>query len=66
MSMFQVFNCGHRIEFYCNSEEAAAGIIAIAQSFNIDARIVGHVEALPEGSDNEVVIRYGGEEYIYN
>ena len=63
--MFQVFNCGHRIEFYCNSEEAAAGIIAIAQSFNIDARIVGHVEGLPEGSENEVVIRYGGEEFIY-
>ena len=64
--MFQVFNCGHRIEFYCNSEEAAAGIIAIAKSFNIDARIVGHVEGLPEGSENEVVIRYGGEEFLYN
>lgn len=63
--MFQVFNCGHRIEFYVDSEEAAQGIIAIAQSFNIEARIVGHVEALPEGSPNEVVIRHGGEEFIY-
>ncbi len=64
--MFQVFNCGHRVEFYCNSEEAAQGIMAIASKFNIESRIVGHVEALPEGSDNEVVIRYGGEEYLYN
>ncbi|MBR6483917.1 MAG: hypothetical protein IKT14_02760 [Clostridiales bacterium] len=64
--MFQVFNCGHRVEFYCNSEEAAAGIIAIASKFNIDAKTVGHVEALPEGSENEVVIRYKGEEYLYN
>lgn len=64
--MFQVFNCGHRIEFYCSSQEAADDIIKIAGSFNIDARIVGHVEALPEGSGNEVVIRYQGEEYIYS
>ncbi len=50
--MFQVFNCGHRIEFYVDSEEAAQGIIEIAKSFNIEARVVGHVEALPEGSAN--------------
>ena len=42
--MFQVFNCGHRIEFYCDSEETAAGIREIASSFNIESRIVGHVE----------------------
>ena len=63
--MFQVFNCGHRIEFYCDSE-VAEGIIEISKSFNIDARVVGHVEALPEGSTNEVVIKYQGEEYLYN
>ena len=63
--MFQVFNCGHRIEFYCD-EAVAEGIIEIAKSFNIDARVVGHVEALPEGSTNEVVIKYQGEEYLYN
>ena len=63
--MFQVFNCGHRIEFYCD-ESVAEGIIDIAKSFNIDARVVGHVEALPEGSENEVVITYNGETYLYN
>ncbi len=63
--MFQVFNCGHRIEFYCD-ESVAQGIIDIAKSFNIDARVVGHVEALPEGSENEVSITYNGETYLYN
>ncbi len=63
--MFQVFNCGHRIEFYCD-ESVAEGIIEISKSFNIDARVVGHVEALPEGSENEVVITYNGETYLYN
>ena len=62
--MYQVFNCGHRIEFYCD-EAVAQGIIDIAGKYNIDARVVGHVEALPEGSENQVVIRANGEEYIY-
>ncbi|MCQ2466060.1 MAG: phosphoribosylformylglycinamidine cyclo-ligase [Clostridia bacterium] len=62
--MFQVFNCGHRIEFYCD-ESVAQGIIDIAKSFNIDAQIVGHVEALEAEGENQVVIRKNGEEYIY-
>lgn len=62
--MYQVFNCGHRIEFYCD-ERVASGIIDIAKKYNIDARIVGYVEALPEGSENQVVIRKNGEEFIY-
>ena len=62
--MYQVFNCGHRMEFYCD-EAVAQGIIDIAGKYNIDARIVGRVEALPEGSENQVVIRANGEEFIY-
>ena len=62
--MFQVFNAGHRMEFYCEPE-AAQGIIDIAAGFHIDARIVGHTEAQPEGSRNEVVIRYEGQEFVY-
>ncbi|MCR5059090.1 MAG: hypothetical protein K6A81_10805 [Clostridiales bacterium] len=62
--MYQVFNCGHRIEFYCD-ESVASGIMEIAKKYNIDSRIVGRVEALPEGSENQVVIRINGEEYIY-
>nr|MCU0354722.1 AIR synthase-related protein [Cytophagales bacterium] len=42
--MYQVFNMGHRMELYV--PEAVAGkLIAISQSFNIDAQIVGRVEA---------------------
>ena len=41
--MYQVFNCGHRMELYV-PERIAADIIRISQSFHIDAQIVGHVE----------------------
>jgi phosphoribosylformylglycinamidine cyclo-ligase len=42
--MYQVFNMGHRMELYI-PESIAADIIAISKSFNIDAQIVGQVEA---------------------
>jgi phosphoribosylformylglycinamidine cyclo-ligase len=41
--MYQVFNCGHRMEIYV-SPEVAKEIIAISKSFNVDAKIVGRVE----------------------
>ncbi|NLB25400.1 MAG: phosphoribosylformylglycinamidine cyclo-ligase [Bacteroidales bacterium] len=42
--MYKVFNMGHRFEIY-GSREIADEIIAIAGSFNIDAKIVGRVES---------------------
>ncbi|WGK63735.1 AIR synthase related protein [Croceiramulus getboli] len=42
--MYQVFNMGHRMELYCE-EAFAKAIIAIAQSFQIEAQIIGRVEA---------------------
>lgn len=42
--MYQVFNCGHRMEVYV-PEDIAQDIIAISKSFNVDAQIVGRVEA---------------------
>ena len=42
--MYQVFNCGHRMELYVKPE-VAEDIIAISKSFNVDAKIVGRVEA---------------------
>ncbi len=42
--MYQVFNCGHRMELYVNPE-VAEEIIKISKSFNVDAQIVGRVEA---------------------
>ncbi|KAF2508338.1 phosphoribosylformylglycinamidine cyclo-ligase [Flavobacterium zhairuonense] len=42
--MYQVFNCGHRMELYV-PENIAQDIIEISKSFNVDAQIVGRVEA---------------------
>lgn len=42
--MYQVFNCGHRLEFYV-PESIAADLISISESFDIAAQIVGRVEA---------------------
>ncbi len=42
--MYQVFNCGHRMELYVKPE-IAEEIIAISKSFNVNAQIVGRVEA---------------------
>jgi phosphoribosylformylglycinamidine cyclo-ligase len=41
--MYKVFNMGHRLEVYV-APEMAEQVIAIANSFNIDAQIVGHIE----------------------
>ncbi|MEZ2414940.1 AIR synthase related protein [Muriicola sp. E247] len=45
--MYQVFNCGHRMELYVD-KEMAADLIAISESFGIDARVIGRIEAHPE------------------
>ena len=44
--MYQVFNCGHRMEIYV-SPEIANEIISISKSYNVDAQIIGRVEASP-------------------
>lgn len=51
--MYKVFNMGHRMELYV-PEAIAADIIAISKSFNIDAQIVGRVEA---GEQKQVTIQ---------
>lgn len=45
--MYQVFNMGHRMELYVD-ESIAEDLIAISKSFNVDAKIVGRVEASEE------------------
>ena len=42
--MYEVFNMGHRMELYV-APELANEIIAISESFNVPAQIVGRVEA---------------------
>ena len=50
--MYQVFNMGHRMEFYTD-EATAKSIIDIASEFDIQAQIVGRVE---EGSGATLTI----------
>ena len=45
--MFEVFNMGHRMEIYL-PEDKSAQVINIANSFDIDAKIVGRVEKSPK------------------
>jgi phosphoribosylformylglycinamidine cyclo-ligase len=59
--MYQVFNCGHRMELYV-PEAAANDIIAISKSFNVDAQIVGRVEAF-ESKKLTITSEYGVFEY---
>ncbi|MFC2089685.1 AIR synthase related protein [Bacteroidota bacterium] len=42
--MYQVFNMGHRFEIYTD-ETTAKEIISISDGFNVEAKIVGRVEA---------------------
>jgi len=42
--MYQVFNCGHRMELYVKPAVAEA-IISISKSYNVEAQIIGRVEA---------------------
>lgn len=41
--MYQVFNMGHRMELYV-PEQIAGDVIGIAESLNVQAQIIGHVE----------------------
>ena len=59
--MYKVFNMGHRMELYVSMEVADA-IIAISKSFNIDAQVVGRVEAF-EGKQVTIHSPYGTFQY---
>jgi phosphoribosylformylglycinamidine cyclo-ligase len=60
--MYQVFNMGTRLELYTDSVTAEA-IIAIASKYQVEAKIVGYVEACDH---KEVVVTTpGGEQIVY-
>ena len=60
--MYQVFNCGHRLEIYCAPEHAEI-IIAIANSFAVEAQVIGYVEAADK---KQVTISSDKGEFIYH
>ena len=59
--MYQVFNCGHRMEIY-TSPEVAEDIIKISKSYQVDAKIIGRVD---ESKTKKLTIRseFGTFEY---
>lgn len=61
--MFQVFNMGTRLEIYLESESVANEIIAISKSFQIDAQIMGRVEASDMA---EVIVSHQGQNFQYS
>ena len=60
--MYKVFNMGHRMEIYTDPT-TAQGIIDIARSFNVDAQIIGHVEA---HQGPQVTVATPNGTFIYN
>jgi len=59
--MYKVFNMGHRMELYV-PQEIAQQIIDISKSFNVDAQIIGRVEA---AENKQVTIRSEFGEFVY-
>lgn len=60
--MYQVFNCGHRMELYV-PQEIAENIISISRSFKVDAQIVGKVES---STKKKLTIKSPYGEFIYH
>ena len=59
--MYQVFNMGHRMEIYL-PEEHAKQVVTIAQSFGIEAQVVGRVES---ANEKKVTVKSEHGEFVY-
>jgi phosphoribosylformylglycinamidine cyclo-ligase len=60
--MYKVFNMGHRMEVYLPNEHAQE-IIDIASAFNVEARIIGRVEA---AAKKQVTLKSEHGEFTYH
>ena len=59
--MYKVFNMGHRMEVYLAPPDADR-VIAIAERFKVDARVIGRVEAAER---KQVTLRTPHGEFVY-
>lgn len=59
--MYKVFNMGHRMEIYIE-EEYASDIIAISESFNVPARVIGRTI---DANDKKLTIKSDFGEFMY-
>lgn len=62
--MFQVFNMGHRMELYCRPA-AVDKVVAASERLGVAARVVGRIEASPDGARNLVTVAHRGHELRY-
>ena len=60
--MYKVFNMGHRMELYLD-ESHAQEVIDISRNFNVDAKIVGRVEAI---NKKQLTIKSAYGNFIYS
>lgn len=61
--MFQVFNCGHRMEIYVDPRHSKT-VIDIAKSYGVDAKVIGFTERSMK-EENEVEITFEAKKYFY-
>lgn len=59
--MYKVFNMGHRMEIYLD-EKYAHEVIAISQSFGVEAQVIGRVES---SAQKQVIIHSQHGEFFY-
>lgn len=59
--MYKVFNMGHRMEIYLD-QKFADQVCEIARKFNVDAKVVGRVEAADR---KQVTVRSTVGEFTY-
>jgi phosphoribosylformylglycinamidine cyclo-ligase len=59
--MYQVFNCGHRLEFYVNPS-IAEEIISVASDFGVRAQVIGRVA---ESEEKKLTISSEYGEFVY-
>lgn len=63
--MYEVYNMGHRMEVYCTKADAKK-VIEIANSFGIDAQIVGYTEKTKRSDKkNHLTIKVDGKTIEY-
>ena len=60
--MYKVFNMGHRMELYIPTQKMADIIIEIASNFDVEAKIIGHVDEC-KGEKLTIKSEYG--KFIY-
>jgi phosphoribosylformylglycinamidine cyclo-ligase len=60
--MFEVFNMGHRMEFYTRADNAQ-NLIEIAQELGIQAQIIGRVE---DSNVKQLTVFSNNEKIIWN